>query len=241
MSLILFNLSMGSKSNKKFLIIGTGRTGSSLLSAILLKSGANFGLDTKDIWNRDKGDFEHPLLHEAYKWHSRAEKIDQSILPNYFFVPFSNQKCNKTLNQLLSNVNYAKSSQLLWLVHRINFKLGYEVKIIGVYRKFSAYLLSRYKKYGRSLDYWREHWLQVNKTLVLQTKMMPSLLLSYEEMVNNSNQDWLEKLAVFTNRDREKLSLAAGKIIDRNPYKINNFFDLEDKETLNLYEKLKKF
>ncbi|MBD3311246.1 MAG: hypothetical protein GF349_01960 [Candidatus Magasanikbacteria bacterium] len=229
------------KKEKKFLIVGTGRTGSSLLSAILLKSGADFGLRSKDIWDRQKGDFEHSLIHEAYKWQSRVEKIDQSILPNYFTVSFFNNICNKKMEQLLTEVDYVKSSQLVWLVHRAKYKLGFEVKVIGVYRNFSDYVISRYKKYGRSLDHWRKEWLEVNKTLFLQAQIIPSLLLSYEEIVGRNETKWIDRLALFTNISREKLSFAANEIVDKKSHKRIMQYNFEDDDTRRVYNRLKMF
>ena len=52
----------------KFLIVGIGRSGSSLLAAILAKSGGNFGLPSLDDWDRRDGVLEHPYVLNAYKW-----------------------------------------------------------------------------------------------------------------------------------------------------------------------------
>ena len=54
--------------SRKFLIVGTGRCGSTLLSAIIAKSGGSFGLPALEDWDRRGGALEHPCILSAYKW-----------------------------------------------------------------------------------------------------------------------------------------------------------------------------
>ena len=49
----------------RFLIVGTGRCGSSLLSAILARAGANFDMPLRAEWDRRSGEYEHPPPHKC--------------------------------------------------------------------------------------------------------------------------------------------------------------------------------
>ena len=71
--------------NKRFVIVTPGRTGSSLLAAILSDSGAEFGIGADD-WDPSVGAFEHPDLIAAADSFSKARQIgiDRPLAPKKY-------------------------------------------------------------------------------------------------------------------------------------------------------------
>jgi len=134
----------------RYLIVGTGRSGSSLLSAILADAGANFNMPKMSSWDRKTGAYEHPKLHSAYKWYSRSQKITKSVLPSQPLRRFFEIRMRRDLSKLLCNTIFLKSTGLIWLVQPI-YKLVYQPKIIVSYRKFEGYCTSRHLKFGWSV------------------------------------------------------------------------------------------
>lgn len=116
----------------RHLLVGTGRCGSSLLSAILADSGANFGMGRVDGWKRSAGAYEHTKLQKACREFaiSRkfAEKADCWWLHRKF-RRFHMSNAKRALRGLLSEADFLKSMDLVWLTHTI-FKLDYSPKII---------------------------------------------------------------------------------------------------------------
>ncbi len=212
----------------KFLIIGTGRNGSSLLGAILAGAGARFGLAQKDKWDRVKGDFEHPILYDAHKWFSRAKKYHFKALKKI---------ADGRLKKVFKQADYAKSSQLVYLVPRAS-QLGYQIKIIGVYRNFSDYFLSRQKKFGGAQEHWQKVWLEINNQILEYQKQFPTVLISYKDLVDFSKDSWAKRLNRLTGLDQQVLLSAREKIVDQEIAQRKPRDDFDDFQTKQLYQEL---
>jgi len=223
---------------EKFLIVGTGRNGSSLLCAILANAGADFGVPVREEWDRAKGAFEHPAVHAAYKWYTRADKIKKSLVPERFGYAYCLRKCDALSEKLFKEADFVKSSRLIRLVERMIHAPGRDIRIVGIYRNFSDYLMSRYKKFGGSFDRWREEWLDVNATLLMQSKIYPGVLISYEELLDPGADRWAKNLSLLTGLEEKTLLTKRNRIVDKSLSQrpLDNTF--EDDETQALYRKL---
>jgi len=226
--------------NVKYLIVGTGRNGSSLLSAILNGAGADYGIEFKEDWDPRSGAFEQDNLHEAYKWYSRAKNIKESNIPEFFGYNFCDQRCNRYLKNALQKANFLKSSKLIWLVHKTHYELDYPVKIIGLYRKFSNYVVSRYKKFGGSFEKWRKTYMEVNKQLLLYRHVYDTELISYENLVNLKDRACVKKLSNFTDIDEDELNKFRNEIVKEGITKMSFIKNIETKSTKLIYKTLRK-
>ena len=56
----------------RFIMVTTGRSGSSLLAAIIADAGGNFGFPSEDEWDPAAGAMEHPVAQEASRLFRRA-------------------------------------------------------------------------------------------------------------------------------------------------------------------------
>ncbi len=219
----------------KFLIVGTGRCGSTLLSAIIAKSGGSFGLPAVEDWDRSGGALEHPYIHSAYKWYSRATRIRDSLIPDQA-ATVCWSICRSRLKKNLRVANYIKSTQLVWLVDEIN-RLE-PVGVIGIYRKFSGYLASRYQKGGGDYAQWRGVWMNVNATVLLQASIYPSALFSHEELIDPNESDWAAKLHELTGMPAQTI-LTARKELTKPGVTSGETFETE--ETKRLYAASRNF
>ncbi|HDN80581.1 MAG TPA: hypothetical protein ENG33_08975 [Chloroflexi bacterium] len=180
----------------RYLIVGTGRCGSSLLAAILAKAGANFDMPVQTKWDRRSGEYEHPMLLEARRWLVWADKIARSPLPSRL-RNFCQRRAAQKLDELLRRATFLKSPELVRMVH-IVAKLGYQPKIILSYRQFEGYSVSRHLKSGWGFSRLVEQYINVNSTALLQLYIFGGCTIGYEELVNKEETVWAEALEQLT-------------------------------------------
>ncbi len=184
-------------SKKRFLILGTGRSGSSLMCSILSDAGADFAMSRSEDWDPTWGDYEHGLLHVAEAWRSRHERIRNSILPDRL-SSLCETRLRQTLTDLLERATYLKSIPLVGLVGSIH-QLGYEPSILISYRSF--------QDYARSIMISRPHWLlpqivdryvSTYGTALLQLEIFGGCAVSYDELTSPDAQRWAGALGQVT-------------------------------------------
>lgn len=206
-----------SSDNRRYIIVSTGRTGSSLLASILADAGANFGMPSRESWNPESGAYEHPLFWSAYKWYSRAKKIDASIIPNAFGWQYSQRKMQGELDQLMKQADFAKyPTGAIWLVHAIQ-KLGYDVRVIVNYRAFDEYARSRYLRFGWGINRITETYLDVYGTALMQLEYFGGCTVDFAEIVDRKETAWLDAIANLTGLPQEYLLHARDSRVNEKP------------------------
>ena len=219
----------------KFLIVGTGRCGSSFLSAIIAKAGGSFEMATVEHWESGKGSFDSQRALRAYKWYVWWEFLDATK-----FLDRTAGVCEgvyrRILRRTLNAADYIKLPQLVWLVHEVA-RLGEPVGVIGVYRKFSGYWPSIFYKRAYPFQRGKNIWMNVNNAILLQSSLYPSALISYEELLDPDETQWAEKLHTLTKLPVKEL-LSARKALLRPSHKPRSEF-FEDDDTRRLYEILR--
>ena len=151
----------------RYLIVGTGRSGSSLLSAILADAGANFDIPEISGWDRRSGAYEHPKLISACKWLYRSRKVAPF---SDSFKKFCERKIIYNLSELFEAAIFAKYPMAVGLTHFVS-QLGYKPQVILSYRNFFGYSTSMYLKNGISLTDLTKEYEETNTTGFLQLKV----------------------------------------------------------------------
>jgi hypothetical protein len=182
-------------------IVGTGRSGSSLLSAILADAGVDFGVPNVSGWDRSSGAFEHPLLISACKWFLRARKV--SLISDRA-KRFCESKMEQELVRLLQKVEFSKYPAAIDLIHVIP-KLGYVPKVIVSYRNFDSYSMSAYLKNGGNITRLAYDYVETNNTALLQLNVFGGCSVSYEEVIDLEETDWAQSIADLTGLDFERI------------------------------------
>ena len=181
----------------KYLIIGTGRSGSSLISAILADAGAVFDLPNIPSWNTRSGAYEHPKLISACKWLHRYRKV--SSLSDRL-KKFCENKIIQELSDLFQSANFAKYPMAVGLVHLIP-RLGYQPKVIISYRDFASYSQSMYYKNGIEFQNLTKSYKNTNNMALLQLDVFGGCVIDYDEIVDFKEVDWAHNLASLTGLD----------------------------------------
>jgi hypothetical protein len=198
----------------RYLITGTGRSGSSLLAAILADAGANFGIPAQTSWDRRGGAYEHKKLHLAYNWYSRAQKISRSLWPGRMGRKYCERQMREELRSLLTDVPYAKSQTLVWLVHEIR-ALGFRPRIIVSYREFNGYAASFHIRLGMRMSELAETYVDTYATTALQLQLFGGCAVSYEELMDEREEAWATAVSQLTGLPAEKLLEARQKRAER--------------------------
>lgn len=192
------------ESPAKTLIVGPGRTGSTLLAAILSDVGANFGLDGIESWDPADGAYEHPLAHAAYRDHQRSRRLGASLVPDRLGRrPFARRR-DRSLGRLLSQVDFVKSSTLVWLVPRIA-RLGYRPTILVSFRDFDGYARSRHRRFGLSAWELVEHYRDVYLTALLQLEIFGGGVVDHAALVDPGAVRWADPLAELAGVEPSRL------------------------------------
>lgn len=222
---------------RRFLIVGTGRNGSSLLAAILADAGAEFDMAGVESWDRSAGAYEHPLVHSATAWNSRGQKAERFRLP---VRRFFKARETRDLRKLLEAARFVKSSYLVWMVQPI-YKLGYTPVIIIAYRRFETYARSYYLRSGRSLKNLADTYYDVCTTCLLQLQIFGGCTVDYDEVIDAGETAWAETLAAVTGLSAGQILAArAERVIPRDD-KGDVELDIPDMRPQQLYETLRRF
>ena len=123
---------------QRYFVLTAGRTGSSLLCAILADAGANFGMQAPRDWDPRRGVMENETMRLATHHYRRAYEIDQGR--RFKISPGLEAKWRRglgrnKLRQALGEADYFKIGDLD-LAIQPSFKLGYQPKLIISYRQF---------------------------------------------------------------------------------------------------------
>jgi hypothetical protein len=210
---------------QRYLIVGTGRSGSTALAAVLAGAGANFSMSQVEAWDYKAGEYEHPMIHRARRWQSRAEKVQDSLLPNRGLYAYCLRQMRKAIHGLLDHALYAKSSDLVWLVHPI-FKEAFWPRIIVSYRPFEEYARSRYIRYGFSMADVIDLYKNVYSTAAIQLSVFGGCAVNYDDLVDANQTAWADALAQLTGLERDALLASREQYIRAPTPKNPPLFDL---------------
>lgn len=225
---------------QRFTIISTGRSGSTLLSAVLAGAGANFNMANVTEWDPKSGEYEHPLLHSARRWQSRMEKIEASLIPDVLGRNYCARRMQRDLARLLGEAHYVKSTQLIWLVHPI-YQLDFWPRIIVSYRSLAETVRSRFMRFGWSVPKIVTTYRETYSTAALQLQLFGGCVVNYDDVINPQETAWADALAKLTGLEREKILESRAAIVrQREKPTSPPLFDMNvlDPSTEMLYQML---
>jgi hypothetical protein len=194
----------------RFFVITVGRSGSSLLCAVLADAGADFGMAPPTDWNPDAGVMEHPLIVAAARDYRRAH---DALHGSYWVSPELESRWRRwrgrmRLRRALTAARYVKIGDLDLCVQPAA-KLGYEPRVILSYRRFlpsvSSILVGRTHAAPDAIarDYVRSY--RQGLTLL---HTYGGCAIGYEDLTGGAAPQVLEALARVTGIGGEALTAA---------------------------------
>jgi hypothetical protein len=188
----------------RYLIVSTGRSGSSLLAAILVDAGAEFDMAPRKKWNPGSGAYEHPLILSAARWRSRADKINTSLIPHWLGYEYCLKRMRRDLQALLDAARFVKSTPLVWMTPAIR-QIGYSIRLIIPYRPFIDYARSHHLRGAKPVTELAQDYVAAYSTALLQLQTFGGCVVSYDDLMNEHEAAWANVLAQLTGLNEEHL------------------------------------
>jgi hypothetical protein len=196
---------------RRFFILSAGRTGSSLLSAILGECGADFAMQVPTEWDPGSGALEHVELNAATSLLRRAHEIDSDKPPSgYRRYVWSRlrSRAKRKLSSVLGEARYLKGENLDLAVQPA-FKLGYFPSVILSYRRFEDLAVSSFIKRGAStFESLLAYYQRINRNGLLLMSIFGGCAIGYEQLVDPQDVSWVEPLSSVTGIAASRLTSA---------------------------------
>lgn len=206
----------GTGSQQRFFVITAGRTGSSLLCAILASAGANFGFPADVSWSADDGAFEQPAISEAARWFGTARLLcaEKPLWPRRWLWDLARHRGKRCLKRAL-RVPFVKGPNLDLAVQPA-LKLGYQPRIIVSYRAFTAQAMSLAQRsaHGDSVVL-AANYLRIYRNALMWLLVYGGCAVDYDELVDARQSGWIASLAAVTGL--AEASIAAARQVRARP------------------------
>jgi hypothetical protein len=196
---------------RRFFIVSPGRSGSTLLAAILADCGAEFGLPVPPRWDRQTGDMEHPRLTLAARNMARAGNPaahERRFALRRWRWAMLRSRAKRQLDAALGRVDYVKVEGGHELV-RSAFKLGYFPSIIISYRRFEDYTVSLgLRRASATIQSLEKNYCSTLRSGLWLLNTFGGCVIGYEQLVDPTEQAWAEPLSRVTGIPADRLIAA---------------------------------
>ncbi|NWH09361.1 MAG: hypothetical protein HXY22_12085 [Alphaproteobacteria bacterium] len=192
---------------KRYMVVTTGRTGSTFLCATLGSAGANFGMTVPKDWDPNTGDIEHEDVKKAGILLGEAHRISPTLPGNYVtrVIWRAYQKWGwQALDRALSQAEYVKGSVLM-VQPAVYY--GYTPSIILNYRRLETQIASQLvrSKY-ETADFLTGNYIRVMRNGLAAVRIFGGCVVSFEEMQDPAENGWINALAGVTGLDAGRMS-----------------------------------
>jgi len=187
---------------QRYFIVTAGRTGSTLLAAIMGDAGADFGMPVLDDWNTARGGpMELSEVRRAANYFRLAfERAPRkpALPPARWIWTWNRSQGKRHLKRALDKAVYVKAVNLD-LAIPYSIKLGYFPRVIVSYRRFGPFALS----YSQMLASWSTETMamdydRIYRNAVLQLHAYGGCAVNYDELVDRTRTEWARNLAEVT-------------------------------------------
>lgn len=229
------------ENNLRYFIVTPGRTGSSLLCAILADAGANFGLPVPSMWPHDEGALEHPVAEKAERLLRRIE-----LFGNEPWIGWIRRGARERLkkrfaiamNTLWSSADYVKIGATYKLVPP-TVGLGFQPRIILNIREYRACAssLCRLHAHRHMPDQVRELYRAALYNGLVSLCVHGGVVIDFDDLRQTS--DWIGPLSHLTELPYEAIHQSWRARVESRTPKSTDFPD--DPEMEQLYEQVRGF
>ena len=192
------------------LIVTCGRSGSSLIAAIMADAGADFGMPTPERWNQGDGVMEHPLAISAGWKYERAWQIrgGRRFFLGYKYLADARVSLGKRdLRQLLARVDTVKGPRSdLWVPDLP--KMGYAPNLVVPFAPPGEVARSFLMKAKQSWDATRADYLRANRNALLYLQSFGGCAVALRDLTDPESVAWADALSRTTGLDRGALIAA---------------------------------
>jgi hypothetical protein len=218
-------------SRQRTFIVTAGRTGSSLLSAILADCGAEFGMPAAANWDRRSGEMEHPAICAAAACFKRAYDVAPArpaLGWRRAVWNLQRSRGKRRLAAALPGTQYLKCLNLDLIVHPA-FRLGYAPTVILSYRRFADHAISSAVRGRHSdLSLLTEDYKRVYRNGLLQMMVFGGCAVGYDQLMDRNDDSWALSLAMVTGIPAVRLIAARDRLVSVTAQDWDRRPDLDD-------------
>lgn len=203
---------------RRFFILGTGRNGSSLFSAILAACGANFGMPATADWNPRSGAYEHPALGRGAACYRLSEQLrDASHV--YPWVMWRRKwlraRAKMNLRRALRQAEYLKTGDSR--VPMLARQLGYTPCVMLLFRNYREQFASAYLRHGTSYAELRHYYLNVNQSALVALGIYGGTVIHYADIIDLTQTNWATILGKITGISADRLLEQRARLVKTGP------------------------
>lgn len=196
--------------SERFLVINSGRTGSTLLSAVLADAGADFGMPAVQTWSAEDGAFEPSAITRAAAWFAVADQMGPAkpLWPRSWHWTLARHRAKVHLARALNAARFVKGPSLDLAVQPAA-KMGYLPRIIVSYRAFPAQAMSLAQRSGwRDVTALEAYYLRTYKNALMWLLVFGGCVVDYDELTDPGETEWASALAALTELPRSAMIAA---------------------------------
>jgi hypothetical protein len=220
----------------RFIVMTSGRTGSSLLAAIMTDAGADFDSPKEATrpWEVD----ETPAI-IALDRAANALTHFAASAPQVFGLKFlwrlQRSMVKRRLARLLCRSKFIRMvDRLVPLVS----KIGFTPRIVCSFRRFNAVAVDKVVQAGVGFPEIADHYKRVYRNCLLYIHAYGGCAISYEELMDDRETAWAAALATVTGLEEARLLRARERQISRRQ-KTSENFPVMDAEADEVYRELR--
>ena len=190
--------------SERFLVVNSGRTGSSLLSAVLADAGADFGMPAVQTWSADAGAFEPAAITRAAAWFAVADQMGPTkpLWPRSWHWSFARHRAKVHLGRALNAARFVKGPNLDLAVQPAA-KMGYLPRIIISYRSFPAQAMSLAQRSSwRDVTALEAYYVRTYKNALMWLLVFGGCVVDYDELTDPGETEWASALSALTGLPR---------------------------------------
>jgi len=193
---------------RRYFILTSGRSGSTLLSAILADAGAEFAMPAPQAWNAGTGAMEGVDLHRASAWLRSAYQISPERppagIPRWRWGVYRSLG-KAQVRRLLESARYIKGSDVDLMVNPA-FRMGFLPSVIISYRRFEECAISSTTRRGHTtMEGLAAAYNRVYRNALLWLFSFGGCVVGYDQLTDPNDTSWVGPLAAVTNLPPDRL------------------------------------
>jgi hypothetical protein len=195
---------------ERVFIITPGRTGSSLLCAVLARAGAEFGIPGRESWNPDSGEMEHPALTRATHLYAKADRLaggqGKPADPLHAALWAINRSlARRQLAKALGAGRYLKAGNAD-LALQPALRLGYRPRVILSYRRLEPIVASFLMRSSYfTVDMLVASYVRAMRNGLAAVSLFGGCVVSFEELQSAQETGWAKSIAQLTGLEANHL------------------------------------
>ena len=193
-------LNTGVENKIRYFVVTPGRTGSSILCAILADAGANFGMPAPSTWQRSEAALEHPISEKAKALLRRIERLRKEPWLGWIRGGVKKRLQRRfvaAMNEFWGSADFVKGGYIYTLVPR-TIKLGFQPRIILNIREYKACAssLCRLTAHRLTPDQMREVYRAALYNGLALLHVHGGVVVDFDDLRQNS--DWIGPVSHLT-------------------------------------------